>query len=127
MWVHFGEALWIISFFLAPWPGVHLPGFRTHLYRLIVVCIGQGFPGGSDSKDSAYSVGDMGLIMGWEDPLEKAMCDEAQITLSLSVPPSPYPLNNTASNKCLIVWNVKSKYNNSYKALYTELGTWNSH
>ena len=80
-----------------------MPGFRTHLYHLIVVCIGQGFPGGSDSKDSAYSVGDMGLIMGWEDPLEKAMCDEAQITLSLSVPPSPYPLNNTASNKCLIV------------------------
>ena len=27
--------------------------------------IGSGFPGGSDSKESAYSAGDLGLIPGW--------------------------------------------------------------
>ena len=33
----------------------------------------QGFPGGSADKESACSVGDLGLILGWEDPLEKGM------------------------------------------------------
>ena len=27
--------------------------------------IGSGFPGGSDSKESAHSAGDLGLIPGW--------------------------------------------------------------
>ena len=27
--------------------------------------IGSGFPGGSDSKESAHSTGDLGLIPGW--------------------------------------------------------------
>ena len=31
-----------------------------------------GFPGGSDGKGSACSVGDLGLILG-QDPLEKGM------------------------------------------------------
>ena len=31
------------------------------------------FPGGSDGKESACSAGDLGLILGWEDPLEKEM------------------------------------------------------
>ena len=30
-----------------------------------------GFPGGSDGKEFACSVGDLGLTPGWEDPLEK--------------------------------------------------------
>ena len=64
LWVHFGEALWIISFFLTSWPGVNLSGFGTHLHHLIVVCISQGFPGGPDSKESAYNMGDLGLIPG---------------------------------------------------------------
>ena len=33
----------------------------------------SGFPGGSDGKESAYNVGDLGSILGWEDPLEKGM------------------------------------------------------
>ena len=33
----------------------------------------QGFPGGSDGKQSACNVGDLGLIPGWEDHLEEAM------------------------------------------------------
>ena len=30
----------------------------------------MGFPGGSDGKESACSVGDLHSILGWEDPLE---------------------------------------------------------
>ena len=33
----------------------------------------MGFPGGSDGTQPACSVGDLGLIPGWEDPLEEAM------------------------------------------------------
>ena len=32
-----------------------------------------GFPHSSVSKESACSAGDLGLIPGWEDPLEKEM------------------------------------------------------
>ena len=31
----------------------------------------MGFPGGSDSKGATCNAGDLGLISGWEDPLEK--------------------------------------------------------
>ena len=31
----------------------------------------KGFPDSSVGKESAHSVGDLGLILGWEDPLEK--------------------------------------------------------
>jgi len=30
-----------------------------------------GFPGGSDSKESSCNAGDLGSILGWEDPLEE--------------------------------------------------------
>ena len=30
-----------------------------------------GFPGGSDGEESTCSVGDLGPILGWEDPVEK--------------------------------------------------------
>ena len=33
----------------------------------------SGFPGGSDSKESAYNVGDQVQSLGQEDPLEKEM------------------------------------------------------
>ena len=32
----------------------------------------MGFPGGSDGKESACSAGDLGLILGWEDPLRES-------------------------------------------------------
>ena len=35
--------------------------------------LSQGFPGGSVSKESPCSAGDLGLIPGWEDLLEKKM------------------------------------------------------
>ena len=33
----------------------------------------MGFLGGSDSKESTCIVGDLGLIPGWEEPLEEGM------------------------------------------------------
>ena len=39
----------------------------------------MGFPGGSEVKPSACSVGDLGLIPGWEDPLEKEMATHSSI------------------------------------------------
>ena len=37
-----------------------------------------GFPGGSDSKESACSAGDQGSL-SWEDPLEKGMATHSSI------------------------------------------------
>ena len=33
----------------------------------------MGFPDSSDGKESAFYAGDPGLILGWEDTLEKGM------------------------------------------------------
>ena len=44
-----------------------------------------GLPGGSDSKESACSVGDLGLIPGQEDPLEKGKATHSSI-LSWRIP-----------------------------------------
>ena len=38
-----------------------------------------GFPGGSDSKESACNAGDLSLIPGWEDPLEWGMATHSSI------------------------------------------------
>ena len=38
-----------------------------------------GFPGGLDSKESACNAGDKGLILGWEDALEKGMATHSSI------------------------------------------------
>ena len=38
-----------------------------------------GFPGGSDSKESACNAGDLGSILGWEEPLEKGMATHSSI------------------------------------------------
>ena len=39
----------------------------------------RGFPGGSDGKESACNVGDLGSIPGSEDPLEKGMATHSSI------------------------------------------------
>ena len=36
-------------------------------------------PGGSDGKESACNVGDLGLIPGWEDPPEEDMATHSSI------------------------------------------------
>ena len=37
------------------------------------------FPGVSDGKESSFNAGDPGLILGWEDPLEKGMAASSSI------------------------------------------------
>ena len=39
----------------------------------------QGFPNGSDSKESACNVGDLGSILGCEDPLKKQIATHSSI------------------------------------------------
>ena len=39
----------------------------------------MGFLGGSHDKESACNAGDLGLIPGWEDPLEKGMATHPSI------------------------------------------------
>ena len=39
----------------------------------------MGFPGGSVGKESTCNVGDLGLIPGWEDTLEKDMATHSSI------------------------------------------------
>ena len=38
------------------------------------ICVGLGFPGSSDSKESTCNAGDL----GWEDPLEEGMANPVQ-------------------------------------------------
>ena len=45
---------------------------RERLYSI-------GFPGGSDSKEFTCNPRDLGLIPGWEDPLEKGMASHSSI------------------------------------------------
>ena len=44
-----------------------------------------GFPGGSDGKASACSMGDLVRPLGWEDPLEKEMATHSS-TLAWKIP-----------------------------------------
>ena len=39
----------------------------------------QGSPGSSDGKESACNVGDLGLTLGWKDPLEERMATHSSI------------------------------------------------
>ena len=43
--------------------------YRTD--KWIIIKHNEGFPGGSDGKESACSVGDPVQFLGWENPLEK--------------------------------------------------------
>ena len=44
-----------------------------------------GFPDDSDAEESACNEGDLGLILGWEDPLEEGMTIHSSIP-SWSIP-----------------------------------------
>ena len=44
-----------------------------------------GFPGGSAGKEPTCNAGDLGSILGWEDPLEKGMATHSQYS-SLEIP-----------------------------------------
>ena len=75
------------------WSGVPLPspiqilGFLylcEHTIDILIrittnLQVALGFPGGSDSKESACSVGDLGRSLGQEDPVEKEMASHSSI------------------------------------------------
>ena len=55
------------------------------IYFFLSLSIIRGFLGGSESKASACNEGDPGLILGWEDPLEKEMASHSS-TLTWKIP-----------------------------------------
>ena len=57
----------------------------TPMFITILFIIAMGFPGGSEVKASASNAGDLGLILGREDPLEKEMATHSSI-LAWSIP-----------------------------------------
>ena len=54
--------------------GSTFPSSATHFGALSL-----GFPGGSDGEESACNAGDLGSILGREDPLEKGMATHSSI------------------------------------------------
>ena len=63
---------------------------------------GEDFPGGSDGKASAYKAGDLGLIPGSGNPLEKEMATHSS-TLAWKIPwvKEPGRLQSMGSQKGL--------------------------
>ena len=57
---------------------------------IALVCLPPGFPGGSDGKESTCNATDLGLILGWEDPLEKGMATHSS-NLAWRIPWSEDP------------------------------------
>ena len=51
---------------------------------LLLLKAHKGFPGGSDGKESACNAGDLGLITGLGNPIEKGMAGEFHQQKSLS-------------------------------------------
>ena len=52
---------------------------HTHIHTYGHLHIYIAFPGGSDGKESACDMGNLGLSPGWEDPLEKGMATHSSI------------------------------------------------
>ena len=50
----------------------------------------MGFPDGSNSKESTCSAGDLGSILGWEDPLEEGVATHSSI-LAWRIPQTEEP------------------------------------
>ena len=50
-----------------------------HVYGIQKNGTDEGFPDGSDGKESTYNAGDPGLIPGLEDILEKGMATHSRI------------------------------------------------
>ena len=58
-------------------PGVHKESETTEQLSF------WAFPAGSDGKESAQNAGDLSLILGLEDPLEKEMTTHSSILTGL--------------------------------------------
>ena len=59
----------------------------------------EGFPGGSDVKESACNAGDQGSILGQEDPLEKGMAAHSSIDWRIPWTEDPGGLQSMGSQR----------------------------
>ena len=57
---------------------MHLP-FVTNSTEMYQWKTGRSFSAGSDGKESACNAGELGAILGWEDPLEKGMVTHSSV------------------------------------------------
>ena len=68
------------------WPGKSLGLLRvSHDWATFTFTLSFDFSVGSDSKVSVYNVGDLGLDLVWEDPLEKEIANYSS-TLAWKIP-----------------------------------------
>ena len=56
-------------------------GFSAILVKITIAVVqkGEANPHGSDGRESACNVGDLGQSLGWEGPLEKKMAIHSSI------------------------------------------------
>ena len=62
-----------------------------------------GFPDSSADKESACNAGDLGLIPGWEDPLEKGKATHSSI-LAWRIPWGHKELDTTEKHSCSLLF-----------------------
>ena len=58
----------------------------------------MGFPGGSAGKESACNVGNLGSIVGWEDPMEKGKATHSSV-LAWRIPWTVYIVHGVAESQ----------------------------
>ena len=64
-----------------------------------------GFPGGSDSKQSACNTGDLGSVLGWEDTLEEGVAIHSSIVArEVSWTEEPGGLQSIGSQRVRYDW-----------------------
>ena len=64
-----------------------------------------GFPGGSDSKQSACKAGDLGSVLGWEDTLGEGVAIHSSIIAwEVSWTEEPGGLQSIASQRVRYDW-----------------------
>ena len=67
----------------------------------------MGFPGGSDGKESTCNAEDLGLIMGWEDPLDEGMATHSTL-LAQRIP------TDRGASRATVHW-VSKSWTTAYK------------
>ena len=72
------------------YPEAEFLGYMTVLFLSSPFTLRYGFPGGSDSKESACNAGDLDLIPGLEDPLEEGVATHSSI-LAWRIPRTEKP------------------------------------
>ena len=54
-------------------------GTNLFIHSINVFIFIMGFPGSLDNKESSCNVGDLGLNLGWKDPMEKGTATHSSI------------------------------------------------